>query len=403
MSSTPAPARLASLDALRGFDMFWILGADSLVTALGERNGSAPARWLAGQLDHKPWAGFTFYDLIFPLFLFIAGVSLVYSLNRQLAEAGRAGAVRRVLRRGSLLLVLALLYAGGMTNPWPELRLLGVLQRIALCTTAAGLLFCFCRPKTLLAITVALLAGYWALLTYVPIRDISLDVTTLPARLGTAKPTAEQVRQAYDATTTSVTGAYDAGRNLTNHLDYLYLPGRKYDTYWDPEGYLSTLPAIATCLLGIFAGLLLQRPDLSGQAKVGRLLLAGAGALALGWLWHLQFPVVKKIWTSSFVLVAGGWSLVLLAAFYYVIDLRGWRRWCQPFLWIGMNPITLFLCAGIVGFRRQALRFAGGDVKLWLDAHAGPGAGQAVIALVALTLVFAFARFLYRRQIFLKV
>ena len=157
MNAPNSPSgRLMSLDALRGFDMFWILGADALVHALSEVNGSALARFLAAQLTHKEWAGFAFYDLIFPLFVFISGVSLVWSLSRQIAEHGRAVTARRVVTRGAILFVIGIFYSGGFTNPWPDLRLLGVLQRIALAYTGAGLLFCFLRPRALVA-AVALL------------------------------------------------------------------------------------------------------------------------------------------------------------------------------------------------------------------------------------------------------
>ena len=395
--------RLVSLDALRGFDMFWILGADALVQALGEVNGSPVARFFAGQLDHRTWAGFTFYDLIFPLFVFIAGVSLVYSLTRQITQHGRAAAAKRVFIRGTLLFVIGIFYSGGFTNPWPDMRLLGVLQRIALAYTGAGLLFCFLKPRALAAVGATLLVGYWALLTFVPIRDLQLDKAALAARLGTPKPTPAQVQIAFDATSARVAGHYEPGYNLTNHLDFQHLPGRKYDTYYDPEGLLSTLPAIATCLLGVFAGLLLRRTDFDDARKLRTLLIAGVVAVALGWLWHLQFPVVKKLWTSSFVLVAGGYSLLLIGAFYYVVDMRQWRGWCQPFIWIGMNPITLYISSNVIGYRRQAARFVGGDIKTWLDGHLGAGAGQGMLAIVGLALMFVLARFLYRRQIFLRV
>ena len=180
MNAPNSPSgRLMSLDALRGFDMFWILGADALVHALSEVNGSALARFLAAQLTHKEWAGFAFYDLIFPLFVFISGVSLVWSLSRQIAEHGRAVTARRVVTRGAILFVIGIFYSGGFTNPWPDLRLLGVLQRIALAYTGAGLLFCFLRPRALVATAALLLAGYWALLTFVPIRDIQLEKAAL--------------------------------------------------------------------------------------------------------------------------------------------------------------------------------------------------------------------------------
>jgi predicted acyltransferase len=407
-ASAPPPAsapagRLMSLDVLRGFDMFWILGADALVHALSEVNGSAVARFFAGQLDHKEWAGFAFYDLIFPLFIFISGASLVYALSKQIEQHGRAAAAKRVLVRGTLLFVIGIFYSGGFTNLWPDLRLLGVLQRIALAYLGAGLLFCFLKPRALVAVCLALLLGYWALLAWVPIRDIRLEKAALSAQLGTAKPTLAQAQAAFAATTAQVTGKYEPGYNLTNHLDFQYLPGKKYDTYWDPEGYLSTLPAIATCLLGVFAGMLMRRTDLDEARKLRTLLLAGAAAVALGWLWHLQFPVVKKIWTSSFVLVAGGNSLLLLGAFYYVIDVRRWRGWCVPFLWIGLNPITLYVANNLIGFRRLAQRFAGGDIKAWFDTSIGAGAGQGVLAIVGLALMFVLARFLYQRQIFLRV
>jgi predicted acyltransferase len=409
VSATSPSTRLLSLDALRGFDMFWILGADALVMALGETNQSAPVRFLVGQLEHKEWEGFAFYDLIFPLFVFIVGVSLVFSLTSVLARDTRGTAVKRILRRAALLFLLGIFYNGGLTHAWPEVRLVGVLQRIALAYAAAGILFCYCKPRALAAITAALLLGYWALLALVPIRDIALDRTALVARLpGTpvdAKgfPDEAKVRAVFEQTTQRVKGHYEAGLNVPNHVDYVYLPGGRYDHYYDPEGIVSTLPAIATCLLGVFAGLVLRRGDLPAVVKLQRLLLAGVVLLVAGWLWDYEFPVIKKLWTSSYVLVAGGWSFLLLAAFYYAIDIRQWRRWCQPFVWIGMNPITLYLLSSIVSFHAIASRLVGGSVAQALNARVAPGAGAILVAAVSLAVVFGVARFLYMRKIFLRV
>ncbi len=372
-AATPPPARLVSLDALRGFDMFWILGADALVHALAKVCDVAPLRVLAGQIEHKAWAGFAFYDLIFPLFVFMAGVSVVFSLNRLIETHGRAAAVKRVLWRGGLLFALGLFYAGGFQTKWPDIRVLGVLQRIALAYTAAGLLFCFFRPRALAAIGASILVGYWALLTFVPIRDVQMERAAVPARLGVEKPTPAQARALFDSVTTTRTGGYEPGRNLSDHLDFQYLPGRKYDLYYDPEGLLSTLPAVVSCLLGVFAGLLVRRTD---------------------------WADLKKVRTLA---VAGGYSALLLAAFYYAIDVRGWRRWCVPFVWIGMNPITLYLISGIVGYRRLAARLAGGDVSAWLDTALGAGWGALAVAVVGLALMLLLARFLYQKQIFLRV
>jgi predicted acyltransferase len=160
---------------------------------------------------------------------------------------------------------------------------------------------------------------------------------------------------------------------------------------------------VATCLLGVFAGLLLARADLSQARKLGWLLAAGGLALVVGHLWGLQFPIVKKIWTSSFVLVTAGWSLLLLGAFYYVVDMRQWRRWCEPFIWIGMNPITLYLATSVIGFHGIARRFVGGDIQAFLDNHVAKGLGGLLVALTVLLLLVLFARFLHQRKIFLRV
>ena len=168
-----------SVDALRGFDMFWIIGADSLVYALNRMSQTRPTSFLADQLDHAEWEGFHFYDLIFPLFVFIVGVSLVFSLTKTIERAGRAEALKRVFRRSALLFAVGIFYSGGFTSPWPDIRLMGVLNRIALAYFFAGLLFCFFKPRALVAICVGILAGYWAIMTFVPVRDIQLTKDNL--------------------------------------------------------------------------------------------------------------------------------------------------------------------------------------------------------------------------------
>ena len=401
-AAVPQP-RLMSLDALRGFDLFWILGADAVVYALGHLTNVAPVRLLVAQMDHSAWAGLTFYDLIFPLFVFITGVSLVFSLSKTLAKHGRAAAVKHIFSRAALLFALGILYNGGLSHAWPEVRLAGVLQRIALAYAAAGLLFCFCNYRFRSHVGISLLAIYWALLSFVPIRNLALDRATLAAHFGTAQPTPEQVRQLYENTAVKVTGRFEPGLNLANHLDYRFLPGAKYDTYWDPEGWLSTLPAISTCLIGVMAGCCLRRTDRSDRQKLKRLIVTGGLFLTLGYFWGTDFPIIKKIWTSSFVLVAGGWSILLLALFYYLIEVRRWRGWCQPFVWIGLNPITLYLATALINFSRIAEHFAGGSVAAFFDAHLAPGAGNLLLACVTLGLLLTLARFLHRKQIYLRV
>lgn len=397
----PATTRLMSVDALRGFDMFWILGGDELVTAIHRFCGDPVTGVLATQFDHCGWEGFHIEDLIFPLFVFIAGVSLVFSLTKTIEREGRAVAISRIVRRGLLLVVFGIIYYGGISHGWGEVRLVGVLQRIGVAYLCAGLLFCILKPRGLVIACLSLLIGYWGLLTFVPIRDIRLEdhaLHELADRTGIHDPHA-----LFDQTTAQVSGKYEPGYNLTNHIDFQYLPGRKWDGYYDPEGLLSMLPAIATCLLGVFAGQLLRARDVTDRRRLLVMLSGGVGMLVVGYLWGLEFPVVKKLWTSSFVLVAGGWSLLLLAAFHWLIDVRGWKSWTTPFIWIGMNAIVLYMAENLIRVHDIANRFVGGPVAKLLDAHGATGLGQVVSISAAITLILVFAWFLHRKQIFMRL
>ncbi|MGI8965263.1 MAG: DUF5009 domain-containing protein, partial [Limisphaerales bacterium] len=187
--------------------------------------------------------------------------------------------------------------------------------------------------------------------------------------------------------------SYEQGRNLAFYLDQRFLPGQKF------EGtLLSTLAAVANCLLGIFAGLLLKNRNVVEQKKVFYLMGSGAASLLIGLLWSFQFPIIKLLWTSTYVLVACGWSAILLGIFYQIIEIWKFQKWAQPFIWIGMNAITVYLAASILNFRKISLRFVGGDIKNFLGIY-----DDFVAAIVTLLLVFWFAHFLYRRRIFLRL
>lgn len=395
----PQPfARVQSVDALRGFDMLWIAGADSFAYALEKMSAT---QGLADQLRHTEWAGFRFYDLIFPLFVFLVGVSIVFSLTKHLEQEGKWAAHKRVFRRFVLLFAIALLYSGGFSRTWPDIRLLGVLNRIALCYLFASLLFLHLRTRGLVVACAALLIGYWALMTFVPfpdVRPVDADGKVISQQL-----TVRDTAQLNWVSTNQLHGVFDPGVNLANYLDQKYLPGKKWDGTWDPEGLLSTLPAIATALLGVFAGLLLRSRALSEQRKVFWLLGTGVAGVSLGFLWGAQFPVIKKVWTSSYVLVAGGYSAILLAVFHQVIEIWQRRQWAQVFIWVGANAITIYLLNNLMSYERVATRFAGGDVRNWLDHHVTNGAGDLLIATIALVLAIAVARFLYVRKIFLRL
>ena len=362
-STSPASTRLLSLDALRGFDMCWILGLSTLVEQVLQR--AFPEYHLAAsiamQFDHVDWAGFRFYDLIFPLFLFLAGVSLAIAVPRRVAREGRGATIRHLLARAVILVVLGIIFSGGVKNGWDQIRWLGVLQRIGIASAAAGLLSLCLKTRGLIVTIATFLIGYFLLLRFVPVPGVGA-------------------------------GNFAEGMNLTNYLDSIWLPGRKYDGNHDPEGLLSTLPAIATALLGLLSGQWLTG-SASPLRKFSGLIAAGLLLLALGWAWHPFFPVIKKIWSSSFVLVAAGWSAILLGLFYGIVDVLGWRRGLAPFLWVGANPIALYLCSGFGFFRTISERLA----------TAPPPPYDWLPSAMTFAVMLATAQWLHRRQLFLKV
>ena len=370
--------RLVSLDALRGFNFIWILGADGAVIALADMmraHGGALAtagNVLRAQMTHPYWEGLRFFDLIFPLFIFITGVAVTLALPKQVEREGIAKTHVRVAKRALLLYVLGLIYYGGLSGDFDHIRYVGVLQRIAICYLAAAILFLNLDWRGLVAATVTLIVGYWALMTFVPVPGVGA-------------------------------GSYAPNANLANWLDTQFLPGRMWDKTRDPEGLLSTLPAIATCLLGVLSGLLLRRIDIGAAQKSAWLIGGGIVMTAAGYLWALQFPLIKSIWSPSFVLATGGMSAILLGVFHQVIDVWGYKRWTPVFVWIGANAITLYLLNALMGFDVPAKRIAGGEFGARLDALLLPGIGALLVNLVALGLVIALAGYLYRRKIFLRV
>jgi predicted acyltransferase len=371
-------SRIASVDALRGFSIFWIIGGDGIVWALSDMSADRGpilrtiAQFVGRQMTHVEWEGLRFYDFIFPLLIFVTGTSIVFSLGKLIEREGRFNAHIRVLRRSLLLYALGIIYYGGASHLWPEVRLLGVLQRIALCYCAASLLFLNLRIRGLIAVFAALLVGYWGLLMFVPVPGIGA-------------------------------GMLVQGENLAHWIDANYLPGLLWYGTWDPEGLLSTLPAIATCLIGVFAGLLLRDTRITPEHRSLSFIIAGLAMVLGGHLWGLQFPVIKGIWTSSYVLVAGGYSLLLLGAMHQLMDVWGMRAWAAFFTWIGANAITLYLLNNVVDFRQFATRFVGGDIGRLLDQHLAIGAARFMSAALGLAIALAIAKFLYDRKVFLRV
>lgn len=381
--------------------MFWIIGGEAVAHALEPIGGGPFLSVLTEQLKHVEWNGFHFFDLIFPLFLFLVGVSIVLSMQKFLATAGRKEAMFRVLKRSALLYLVGVFYYGGFTKPWPDVALSGVLPRIAVCYLAAALIYVWLPRKALMGVAAAILAGYWAMMSFAPFPDVNLkhsNVSRKSAQVQTKTP-----QEMLSGASSMIHGTFEEGRNYAHYIDCRWLPGRKRNVYYTNEGLLSTLPAIATTLFGIMAGSLLLSPRWSGKQKVAWLVGSGAAGVALGLIWGIQFPIIKRIWTSSFCLVAAGYSAALLGVFYLLIDVWNHRRWCVPFLWIGSNALAVYLAVNLVEFNAVAARFVGGDISKFLDSFLFKGAGNLAIALVGLALPVLVARFLFTRKIFFRL
>ncbi len=359
--------RITSIDALRGFDMFWITGGEEIIHALYKVLPNRFTQALDTQFQHVHWEGFHFYDLIFPLFLFVVGAVLPFSLTRRLeAGADRRQLYGHLVWRLLLLFLLGLVYNGLLDFNFPHLRSPGVLQRIAVCYFLAALVVMNLKVRGQAAVAGGILVIYWLAMRFVPVPGVG-------------------------------GGAITPEGNLAGYLDRLLIP-RPFCCYefGDNEGLLSTLPAVATTLMGVLAGHWLRSKHSPNRKTLG-LALAGTASLLVAWLWSFNFPIIKNVWSSSFVLCAGGWSLLLLALFYWIIDVRGVRRWSFFFTVIGVNAITIYLVDRFFDF--------GVITKIFVHGFIGKfgGAEPLVWAILVMLTGWLFLYFLYRQKIFLKV
>ena len=323
--SDSSNVRVLSIDALRGFDMFWIIGGGAIFESLAEMWKHPATETIRVQLTHVKWEGFRFEDLIFPLFIFMVGAVLPFSISRRKERGDSIGRLHlHVVRRTALLLLLGLILNGLLEFNWPQMRWPGVLQRIALSYFFAALIVLHTRWRTQAILVAAVLLLYWAVTMLVPVPG-------------------------YGAGNLTMEGC------LSSWIDQHLIPGVLYYKYGDNEGLISTLPAVCTALLGALAGQWL-RSNRTGSRKAAGLAVAGVLCVAAGYAWNSIFPIIKILWTSSYVLFAGGWSLLLLALFYWVIDVKGYRRWAFFFVVIGMNAITIYVLQQVVDF--GAISFA---------------------------------------------
>ncbi|MCA9108853.1 MAG: DUF5009 domain-containing protein [Planctomycetaceae bacterium] len=359
--------RLVSLDALRGFDMFWIMGGEGIVQAGAEVFGWSWLVWLEGQMHHPEWHGFKFYDLIFPLFLFIAGVSMPLSFEKRLHRGDtKSQLTRHVIIRGLILVLLGMIYNGLLKFNWPDTRLPSVLGRIGLAYLFAGLIVLNTKWRSQIVWVVGLLVGYWAALKFIPVPGFGA-------------------------------GDLEPGHTLTDYVDRMLIPGKLYKEVRDPEGLFATIPAIGTALMGALTGQFLKDENRGGYFKTAVMVVVGLICLALAQLWNRDFPINKNLWSSSFVLQCAGWSLLFLSLFYLVIDVWRLRRWAFIFVVIGMNSIFIYIAAAFIDFSFTTHRLFDGLLK-----HTGEYETLLFeIAFVILKWLLLYV--MYRKRIFLRV
>ena len=382
-ASLPGPARrLLSLDVARGITIAFMIMVN---------NNGGGGSW--GFMNHARWDGLTATDLVFPTFVFVMGISVVFAIESRLARgATRGQIVRHTMQRAAILCVLGIIVNSFPFFALEHMRFYGVLQRIAVCYLAVSLLYLW-KPRAwamAMALVIALV-GYWILLRWIPVLGAGLPERDVPFM--------------------------DMSQNLVSWLDRQVFPYHLYrdvpdHNVRDPEGLLSDLPAIGTALMGMLTGFWLRtRRSISGQA-IG-LAAAAVISLALGYAWAIWFPLNKNLWTSSYVLVAGGYSLALLTLVFWAVELKGWRTgWTWVWLVFGSNAIAAYMFSELLPGVLVNLRFTSAgmptNVIKFLLEHVfaripDPGWAAFAYSITFTAVCFVPIWVLYRRRIFLKV
>jgi predicted acyltransferase len=365
----PKSGRLECLDALRGFDMFWIVGADAIVNKLLAHSQSPFLVALRGHFDHYEWEGFRFYDLIMPLFLFMIGVSMTFSYSKRLQRGDSKWLVfRHVMIRVLLLTFLGAMIDGNLlTYDFHKFQLpYSVLFVLSLGYLVSSIILLNLKLPWQIVTTVCMLVVYWLIQTFAP----------APGH---------------------IIGVYSPGTTFGDWLNERVMGN------WQGEFHRPWIVAMttygSTAMLGVFAGHVLRSQN-TQRRKLLWLLALGIFCLVAGWAWSYQFPIIKKTWTSTYVLVAGGWSYLLLALFYLFIDVWRFHRWAFPFKMIGMNAIAAYMAWKLFGsaFHRIAAVFTEGISK-----YVVPSNYPLIEAVAAMLALWIMLYAMYRKGVFLKI
>lgn len=360
--------RLMSLDALRGFDMLWISSGDTLIHALKDFLGWGWLIWFSSQLEHVEWNGFHFYDLIFPLFLFLSGVTMPFSFGRQLEKGISKGKIiKKVLIRSITLVVFGVIYNGLWNWHFSQIRFASVLGQIGIAYFFAALIFLNTNWKQQIYWVVGILLCYWAIQVLIPVPGYGAGVLTLEG-------------------------------SINGYIDRMFMPGKLYLVVHDPEGWLVKIPATATALLGGLTGYFIKSEFLNKKKKALTLFIAAIVFLGISLIYNLVLPINKNLWTSSFVLHTAGWSILLLSIFYFIIDVMNYRRWAFFFIVIGMNSITIYMLNSLFNFDLPVKHMFGGFIAFF-----DKGLQAIILPLLVIIFEWLILYFFYKKKIFLKV
>jgi len=374
--------RILSLDALRGFDMFWIIGGGTLLEVLSK---CFPSNWLhslAAQMEHVPWVGFHFEDLIFPLFMFISGATIPIALLSKLEKGTpKRELIIKVARRMVVLIVLGIIYNGVLRNGFANARYVSVLAQIGVSYFIASIIVIYTNSaKTRLYWLSGILVGYAIVQLLIPVPGIGAGVLTPEGC-------------------------------INGYIDRLFLPGRlayghdgmlpsSGNGFYDALGILSVLSATGITLMGYFAGWILLRKDTDPRKKLITLVSVGTGLIILALCINPFYPIIKNCWTTTYNLLSGGISFVLIAFFYLLIDVWGFKKWTFFFRVIGMNSIFIYLVVvgNLVDVNSTTLSLIG-----WVSRALSQNGGELVLTLGDITLAWLLLYFMYRKNIFIKV
>ena len=372
--STPSPdsflsQRLYSLDALRGFDMFWIIGGEEIFHALAEITKSPFLGAVSTQFTHPKWNGFHFYDLIFPLFLFLAGVSSPYAIGRALEKGiNRNQILVKVAKRALILVVLGIIYNNGLQlRPLSDIRFSSVLGRIGIAYMLANFIYIFFKEKIQIIWFIGLLIGYWLILKFTSAPGFPMGDLTMEG-------------------------------NFSSYFDRLILPGRLSLGIHDTVGFFNNIPATCTALSGIFTGVFLKKNAANPAKKAFWMAVLGIISILAALLWNVDFPINKNLWSSSFVMLTTGLSLLFFALFYYIIDVKGLQKWAYFFKIIGMNSILIYISGKFLDWNYKTK-----SIFQWLIEWVGEPLNILVMAFCVILIKWLFLRFLYQKKLFWSV